>query len=329
MKIGTHNGPFHCDEVLACAMLKHLPDYKDAEIVRTRDLELLDQCDIVVDVGAIFDPAKHRYDHHQKTFTETLATVIPGKPFQTKLSSAGLVYAFFGKRLIAQIIEKKEDDPLVEKIFDKVYENFMEEVDANDNGIPTHDGKARYAVTTTLASRVANLKPRWNDLDKDTDKGFYKAMDLVWPEFHDRVQFYAQVWWPAREIVAKALENRFKFHDSGRIMFFENVENVFQEHLYELEEEQGIVGEILYAIYPDLNGIQFNSWAVLAVGVKDEGFKSRLALKEDWRALRDQELDEKSGIEGCIFVHATGFVGANKTKQGALQMAVDTIKAGQ
>ena len=28
--IGTHNGHFHCDEVLACSMLKLLPEYKDA-----------------------------------------------------------------------------------------------------------------------------------------------------------------------------------------------------------------------------------------------------------------------------------------------------------
>lgn len=33
-KIGTHNGHFHCDEALACFMLKQLPEYADAEIVR-------------------------------------------------------------------------------------------------------------------------------------------------------------------------------------------------------------------------------------------------------------------------------------------------------
>ena len=60
MKIGTHNGAFHCDEVLACAMLKQLTEYKEAEIVRTRDQALLDECDIVVDVGGIFDPKTHR-----------------------------------------------------------------------------------------------------------------------------------------------------------------------------------------------------------------------------------------------------------------------------
>jgi uncharacterized UPF0160 family protein len=34
IKIGTHNGQFHCDEVLATYMLKQLPKYKDASIVR-------------------------------------------------------------------------------------------------------------------------------------------------------------------------------------------------------------------------------------------------------------------------------------------------------
>lgn len=36
-KIGTHNGVFHCDEALACYMLKQLPEYRDAQIIRTRD----------------------------------------------------------------------------------------------------------------------------------------------------------------------------------------------------------------------------------------------------------------------------------------------------
>ncbi|XP_023235387.1 UPF0160 protein MYG1, mitochondrial-like [Centruroides sculpturatus] len=34
IKIGTHNGTFHCDEVLACFLLKLLPRYKDATIIR-------------------------------------------------------------------------------------------------------------------------------------------------------------------------------------------------------------------------------------------------------------------------------------------------------
>ena len=33
-RIGTHDGTFHCDEALACFMLKQLPEYKDALVIR-------------------------------------------------------------------------------------------------------------------------------------------------------------------------------------------------------------------------------------------------------------------------------------------------------
>lgn len=77
MRIGTHSGVFHCDDALACFMLKCLPKFKDAEIIRSRDESKLAECDVVVDVGGIYDPATQRFDHHQRGFTETLASVLP------------------------------------------------------------------------------------------------------------------------------------------------------------------------------------------------------------------------------------------------------------
>lgn len=56
-------------------------------LVRTRDPAKLDECDIVVDVGAVYDAAKLRFDHHQREFSENF-----GHGFVTKLSSAGLIY---------------------------------------------------------------------------------------------------------------------------------------------------------------------------------------------------------------------------------------------
>jgi uncharacterized UPF0160 family protein len=35
-------------------------------INRTRDEEVLKTCDIVVDVGSVYDPPNLRFDHHQK-----------------------------------------------------------------------------------------------------------------------------------------------------------------------------------------------------------------------------------------------------------------------
>ena len=47
-------------------MLRSLPEYCDAEIKRSRDPAVLADCDLVVDVGGVYDPTIHRYDHHQK-----------------------------------------------------------------------------------------------------------------------------------------------------------------------------------------------------------------------------------------------------------------------
>lgn len=51
VKLGTHSGTFHCDEALGCYMLKRTAKFADAEIVRTRDPDVLKDLDIVIDVG--------------------------------------------------------------------------------------------------------------------------------------------------------------------------------------------------------------------------------------------------------------------------------------
>lgn len=51
------------------------------------NLQVLDSLDAVVDVGGVYDPARDRFDHHQKGFHEVF-----GHGFTTKLSSAGIVY---------------------------------------------------------------------------------------------------------------------------------------------------------------------------------------------------------------------------------------------
>ena len=59
-----------------------------------------------------------RYDHHQNTFTETMASLEKGR-WTTKLSSAGLIYAFYGKEAIAELV-KSNESVLVDKIYEKV-----------------------------------------------------------------------------------------------------------------------------------------------------------------------------------------------------------------
>lgn len=55
-------------------------------------------------------------------------------------------------------------------------------------------------------------------------------------------------------------------------------------------------------------------------------FENRRSLPAAWRGVRDDALSELSGIPGCVFVHAGGFIGGNKTKEGALAMAVKALE---
>lgn len=95
--------------------------------------------------------------------------------------------------------------------------------------------------------------------------------------------------------------------------------------MFELELELAVPphAQPLYTIYPDEGS---GNWRIQAVPVSPESFESRKALPEPWRGIRDEELSRVAGIEGCIFVHASGFTGGNKTKDGALEMAKRALK---
>jgi len=324
LTIGTHNGHFHCDEALACSMLKILDQYQDAEIIRSRDPEILNTCNIVVDVGAVFDHEKKRYDHHQKSFSHSMNSLDPNKKWTIKLSSAGLVYFHYGRDIIAKILGTSKDDKLTEKVFDKVYEGFIQEIDAIDNGVSICDGEQNYSISTNLSSRVGNLGPSWNDENQDPDEGFYKAMELTKTEFLDKVNYYGKVWWAARDIVSKSIQERFNVHSSGRVVEFLKGGVPWKEHLFEIETEEGITGDnsILYAIFTDTSG----NWRIQCVPEQPKSFNNRLGLPESWRGVRDAELEKVSNIPGSFFVHAGGFIGGNKTREGVLAMADAALK---
>jgi len=65
------------------------------------------------------------------------------KNWTTKLSSAGLVYLHFGHKVLAQILGLPVDDHITDKIYNKLYSNFIQELDAIDNGISQTDGEPR------------------------------------------------------------------------------------------------------------------------------------------------------------------------------------------
>ncbi|KAJ8522537.1 hypothetical protein ONZ45_g903 [Pleurotus djamor] len=291
-------------------------------VKRSRDPAVLGTCDIVVDVGAVYDESKLLFDHHQRGFTEVF-----GYGFNTKLSSAGLVYKHFGKEVIANMTSIPSDDAKIEVLWLKLYKEFIEAIDAIDNGISQYpaDLKPLYRNRTDLSSRVAAINPAWNEefSDSKQDVLFEKASKLTGEEFSGRLKYYANAWLPARELLIESIAKSRSVEPSGKIIVFDRF-LPWKEHLFELEEKQETPDGVkaIYVIYPDESA---NAWRIQAVPVTPESFESRKALPAAWRGLRDAELSKVMGIEGGIFVHASGFIGGNHTKEGAMKMAVDAL----
>ncbi|KAI3731371.1 hypothetical protein L1987_62559 [Smallanthus sonchifolius] len=217
-RVGTHNGTFHCDEALGCFMIRLTSKFHGAQIIRTRNLQVLDTLDAVLDVGGVYDPSRNRFDHHHKGFNEIL-----GGGFATKLSGAGLVYKHYGVEIIAKTVQLDEGHPDVHRLFLAVYKNFIEEVDAIDNGINQYetDQPPRYVNNTTLSSRIPRLNVNWYDDDQSPEKedqAFQHAMALAGNEFMDSIHFHAKSWLPARLVVMECLAARKNIDSGGEIM---------------------------------------------------------------------------------------------------------------
>ncbi|KAI6199573.1 hypothetical protein M3Y96_00641300 [Aphelenchoides besseyi] len=332
--IGTHNGKFHCDEVFGCWMLKKLPQFAGYQILRTRAPEYLERCDIVLDVGGKFDHEEKRYDHHQRSFQETMNSLSiqvkdgklkcgPSLDYNTPLSSAGLIYAFYGREVIRELLKEqgtiKCDDSTIEFYYDRLYKNFVEAVDAVDNGIKQHDSEPKYYAPVSLQSLVEEMNPAWNDKKSNEDVQFEKAMKVVGDIFTRQLHYLHNVWMPCRDIVQEGILNRNKNHKSGRILVMKE-SCPWKQHLFMLEEQLTTKGELIYAVYP--GDINHTNWRVQAIPVSESAeFDNRCSLAKDWWGIRDSELAELTGIKTAFFVHQNGFIGGATKYEDAILLA--------
>jgi len=296
-------------------MLRMIPEYKDAEVVRTRDEKVLETLPIIVDVGGQYNPSKGRFDHHQREFTDTLSPV-----HKTKLSSSGIVYKHFGRQILSSLTNLKDAE--LELLYNKVYESFMEALDGIDNGISQYPPELtpNYTINTDLSSRISRLNPTWNEHGINSNDRFKDAMELAGREFVESAISIAKVWMPARSIVQKAMEKRFQYHSTGEIVVLEDY-TVWKRHLLELESELKVPTPIKYILFSD----QSNKWRIQAIPINSGSFVCRKPLPETWRGLRDEKLSKLANIDKCIFVHASGFIGGNDTFEGVLEMAKKSL----
>jgi uncharacterized UPF0160 family protein len=179
-----------------------------------------------------------------------------------------------------------------------------------------------YRDATGLSSRVGRLNPRWNEVDTEGnepsyDERFELASAMCGEDFMSVMTKVIESDIPARDIVKQAMLSRKEVDPSGEIIMFPNGGLPWKSYVYEMEKEHSIDPLIKFVLYTDQGGM----WRVQAVTVEGKAFENRLGLPEEWRGVRDQDLEALTKIPGTKFVHAAGFIGGSATFEGALEMA--------
>jgi uncharacterized UPF0160 family protein len=337
--IGTHDGKFHADEIFAISMLKMAEDFKNSTIIRSRNIEVLKDCDCIVDVGGEYEPSKFRFDHHQPTFNDTFSP-----KYKTLLSSAGIVYKHFGQEIITKFCQElnvKLSAADLFLIYDHLYSRFIEPFDAHDNGISAYPSDIRptFNHSFDIFSQIGLLNPSWNAEESACNPDqimiqFLKGVQICEDAFKLVLNDEILSWFPARSCLLSSLNDKETLLKDcnlsspldPRILVLSK-SFPWREHLFELENSNPEMPKILYLIYPG-GSIQDPSWRIQCCPIAPDSFQNRLSLPEEWRGLRDAGLDAAipEAAPGCVFVHRSGFIGAHLTKSGAIKMALKALK---
>ena len=295
MKIVTHNAKFHTDDVFAVSALLIL--YPDAEIVRTRDEELIKSADMTVDVGEIDDASNNRFDHHQAGGAGERSNGIP-------YSSLGLVWKKYGEELSGS-----------KAVMERIDRIFVQPIDASDNGKDIFTTLVPNVFPYLIHGVIDSYRITWKETD-NWDNRFKEC--LKWATgFLSRLIKIQQDIVEGENIVRRAYDTS---RDKGLIV-------ISEEYSLGRELVTGVLAGLPEPIYAILFRSDHRSWQLLAIRKTSDSFDSRKPLPEAWRAKRDKEFDIASGVNGGIFCHRSGFMCATKTKEAALTLAKKALDA--
>ncbi len=291
--IVTHDGGFHADEVFAVAALQLQLKGKEVAVIRTRDGEVLEKADFVVDVGGVYDSERNRFDHHQIGGAGVRSNKIPYAAF-------GLVWKKFGSQLSGGTSEAQTlDDSLVAPL------------DARDNGVDIATPLFEQIFPYDISDAVRAFRPTWEEEGTNDNR------------FNEAVRF-------AHGILAREIARVIAKHRSERLVrsAYENSSDkrlVVFDGDYSWKEILARYSEPLYVVHSVPHSLE-KEWHVYCVRDNPHQFENRRDLPEKWAGLRDEELQHVTGIADAIFCHRNRFMAVARSKQGAVALAQKALE---
>jgi uncharacterized UPF0160 family protein len=305
----THDGRFHCDEVFAYAVLRLALGLqepgRDHDLIRTRKPALIGSADIVWDVGSLFDPASNRFDHHQRG--------APARPDGTPFSAAGLIWQVYGERAVAALLEPSGAVGFAPAIAADLDESVLRRIDELDNGVSSHGPVVDDLLG--LGRLIGDFNPTWDSAESASsaagDAAFLHASMLAEGVLRRRVEALR-----ARMAADTMVLDAFAAGSDPRILVLDRgmpwKNAVFAHDL-----------PVIFTVCPASNG----NWMVDATPPELGSFAQRLPLPEAWAGLEGAALAAVSGVADAVFVHVRRFVGAARSRAGAIEMARRALAA--
>ena len=294
-KLGTHNGIFHCDEVLGIAILMiAFMDYI-ITVTRTRLPEVLSTLDIVIDVGG------GKYDHHMEDFDQH-------RPTGELYASAGLVWKDFGLKAILNVakaigISLSKSD--AQAIHEEIDRELIIPADQEDNGKQD---------STHIFSFVSSFLPAWMET-QNYDEAFDKVVTIV------RTILYETIKAKISKVTAKyELAERYKIAEDGileipaqTMPWLEDVVMYNQAHNNDLK----------FVIFPYPDG----GWAAQAVPPSvEKKFEQLIPFPKEWAGKNEKTLPGICGIPDATLCHKFRFFARAKTKESIIKMCQISMK---
>jgi uncharacterized UPF0160 family protein len=289
MKIATHPGNFHADDVFAVAVLQLV--HGSVDVVRTR--EPVD-ADIRVDIGGRSDPATGDFDHHQRGGAGE-------RPNGIRYASFGLVWREFGAALTGS-----EDGAAA------IDERLVQGVDANDTGQNITTALVEGIRPMTVSGVIGAFNAHWDEewTPAEEDARFLEAVTLA-RSILEREIAGAQAYRRGLDIVRRAIERA----QDPRLIELE-VKAPWHETVVTTAPEA------LYVVYPKSDG-----WGMQAVPKALGEFANRKDLPEPWAGHSDDDLAAITGVPDAMFAHTKRFYASARTRDGILALARQALEA--
>ncbi len=291
--IVTHNGSFHADDAFAVATLKLLlEEENDITVIRTRDKEIIDGADYVVDVGEIYDQSKKRFDHHQFGGAGVRDNGIP-------YASFGLVWKEYGKALCGSL-----------ELADQIDQRLVQPVDAMDNGITFMKSEREGLYIYDIQNITMIYRATWKEEEEVLEENFIYLTSVFKKLLEREIKVLKDIK-ESEEAVNKIIAQN------------NNQTLLILDKPYSYEAVTSMHDYILLVVYPKR---QDGTWSVKTVRTDTRSFVDRIQLPEEWAGKRDEDLQKITGVQDAIFCHTQRFIAVAGSKEGAIKLAELALK---